>query len=150
MANRLLGDDLQPFEAFLQDFCDAYEAMDTDRLGQFISRDAVHCIGTGIDEVLTNHGSMIYALQRDFDELSAIKIYREDALSALEINGSVCLSWNLAVEYTQIATPETVILMPPLRFSMVLERQEQKWRIVHAHISTPLPDEDNRRSFPQI
>ena len=150
MAIRLLGDSLQPFQQYLQDYCEAYESLDSSRIGTLFSDDEVHCIGTGVDEVLTNRDSLLYALQRDFSELSAVKLIQEGEITALQIGEAVCLRWDLSVEYSLKASPGKVALMPPLRFSMVLEQQQGRWKTVQAHASAPLPTQDSGRSFPEV
>ena len=150
MAIRLLGESLQPFQQYLRDYCEAYESLDSNRIGALFSDNEVHCIGTGIDEVLTNRDSLLYALQRDFSELSAVKINQEGELTALQIGKAACLRWDLSVEYSLKDSPDKVALMPPLRFSMVLEQQQGQWKAVQAHISAPLTTQDSGRSFPEV
>lgn len=149
MAVRLQGDALAPFQQYLLDFCEAYESLDVNRIGEYFSRNEVYCIGTGVDEVLTNRGSLLYALQRDYSELAEIAVMPEGELTALQVDSAVCLCWNLSIEYSLISTPDKVALMPPLRMTMMLEQQEQVWKAVQVHISAPIPLHDNERSFPE-
>ena len=148
MAEILTGDALQPFQQFLADYCDAYQSMDLDRIGKLFSRDEVHCFGTGEDEVLLNRDTLLYALERDFSELSSVTLRPEGKLTAIKTGNTVCLCINVEVQYSLKTSPEKTSHMPKLRFSVLLEQQDN-WRIVQIHVSAPLSNQEAGRSFPE-
>ena len=149
MAVILGGDALQPFQQVLDDYCDAYRAMDLNRMGILFSQDEVHCFGTGEDEVLSNRDSMLYALERDFSELSSVALKPEGKLTAIQTGDAVCLCTNVEVQYSLKTSPEKTSSMPRLRFTVLLEQQQGCWRIIQMHASAPLSSQEVGRSFPQ-
>ena len=148
MAIRLQDEALEPFRNFLVEYRAAYEAMDINRISEFFSIDEAHCFGTGVDEVLTNRESLLYALQRDFSELESISLTPEGELIALQVGDGVCLCTELTVRYVLKATPEQPADMPRIRLTMLLERQNNRWRAVQTHISAALNTQEPERSFP--
>ena len=150
MAVRVQGNELQPFQQFITEYCATYETMDVEKLSGFFSRDDIHCFGTGIDERLTNRESLLYGLQRDFSELESVTLTLASDLFVLKISETVAsLSTDLNVSYALKSSPDAVARMPKLRLSMVLEQQDGKWTIVDVHISAPLDTQVEGRSFPE-
>ena len=149
MAAILTGNALQPFQQLFDSYCDAYQSMDVERIGQFFSLDEVHCFGTGEDEVLLNRDSLLYALERDFSELSNVTLRPEGKLTAIQTAEAVCLCTNVNVQYSLKNSPEKANHMPKLRFTVLLEQQQDDWRIVQIHISAPLVIQKTGRSFPE-
>ena len=149
MAVILASSALQPFQQFLDDYCTAYKAMDLSRIGELFSQDDLHCFGTGEDEVLSNRDSLLYALERDFSELSTVVLQPEGKLTALQTGDTVCLCTSVKVQYSLKTSPEKTSDMPKLRFTMLLEQQENNWRIVQIHASAPLSPREAGRLFPE-
>lgn len=149
MAAILSGNALQPFREFLDEYCDAYQSMNIEQISRFFSLDELHCFGTGEDEVLLNRDSLLYALERDLSELSTIALCPEGKLTAIQTADAVCLCTNINVQYSQKNAPEKINHMPKLRFTLLLEQQQNDWRIVQIHISAPLPTQEAGRSFPE-
>ena len=149
MAAVLSDNALQPFQQLLAEYCNAYQAMDLNRIRELFSQDEVHCFGTGIDEVLTNRDSLLYALERDFSELSTVELLPEGKLTAIQTGEAVCLCTNVEVRYSLKTSPEKTSHMPKLRFTLLLEQQQGRWRMVQIHASAPLSSQEEGRSFPE-
>lgn len=149
MAIQLQGDELQPFQQFLADYCAAYGSMNINRISEFFSKTALHCYGTGEDEVLLNREALLYGLQRDFSELHSVAMRPEGTLTAIQVGeDTICLCWLLHVEYSLKTHPDQTTSLPKLRYTMMLEQQGD-WRVVHCHISAPLGAKGSGRSFPE-
>ena len=149
MAVVLSGDALLPFQQLLTEYCDAYKVMDLKRIGELLSDDEIHCYGTGVDEVILNRDSLLYALERDFSELSTVELLPEGKFTAIQTGGAVCICTDVAVQYSLKISPEKISNMPKLRFTMLLEQQQGSWRIIQLHASAPLSTQEEGRSFPE-
>lgn len=111
---------------------------------QFYAPNAV-VIGTGKDEVIQGHSQIRSSFKRDLDQSSHATISVKPIAVTIQ-NNIAFASYNLMVD---VKLPNSKSFQSPLRFSVGLVKHNKSWLVVQSHLSAPLADQNEDRSFPK-
>ncbi len=123
-------------------FCEAYTERDMDKLLSLFTRNAT-LFGTGIDEYRTGLKEIEEQVKRDWSqsEKGALK------LTAF-LGPSDHSTWAAANFAAQIQINGQIHTFEPLRGTIILEKEEEVWKIAHMHASFPDYRQAEGASFP--
>ena len=128
----------------IEDSWDAYMKKDIERMRSFFATDPdLVCIGTGSDEMYIGLDNLMSGYKRDFNQSGEMS-YRMTWSSVSEA-GSV--AW-MAAEYIFHVKVEGEDLEFPSRFTAVFEKRDDRWLIMHTHLSIPDVQQREGESFP--
>lgn len=114
----------------LVQFADRLSAGDVDSFDRLVSSDPATCIvGTAPGEVVTERAALRFGFETEGVrlEIDPPRAYEE---------GSV--GWALTAGTLFFPDGSGI----PVRLSAVLHQQEDRWKLVHAHFSVGVPDEE--------
>jgi uncharacterized protein (TIGR02246 family) len=123
---------------------DSYKRRDMEAFMATFAPDADTVVyGTGADEKRIGPDEIRFQAQRDWDQTDALSmVFNEMSVSAA---GSV--AWVASDGGFQIRAGEQEFNMPA-RVSMVLEKRNGDWLIVHSHFSVPVSGQEEGDSIP--
>jgi ketosteroid isomerase-like protein len=130
-------------EATLRQWADAYSKRDLDRaLALIAPDDDVVGIGTGQDEWRVGPEEFKAQIERDFSQAEALSV----AYEPLVVSEAGPVAW-VAGQASVQARVDGQDLALVGRFTAVLERREDRWRLVQTHFSVPAAEQAKGRSF---
>ena len=116
-----------------------------DLIGDFIS-DKISIIGTGAHEVERNLQEFIAKIEEESNEWTGHFIIREQWYQTTELSDTNSLVMGELV--VREDTNEGILYDMCFRFTIVLERSESGWKIVHIHQSVADPNQTSDEFFP--
>lgn len=123
-------------------FADAYKARNLKNLMEcFVPDPDVVLYGTGADEKRVGLEQVRAQVERDWAQTESIEL--SVAWKSISAAGSV--AWAALDGAFKIRTGGQDMALPA-RMSVVLEKRDGKWLIVHAHFSTPSAGQEEGRS----
>jgi hypothetical protein len=110
-------------------FCDRLSAADVARFDELVSSEAKLIIGTAPGEWIEDRERMRFGF-----ETEGLRLHPDDPLGYAE--GS--LGW--VVDRPAFEFPDGVRMH--MRLTAIVRREDAAWRLVHAHFSVGVPDEE--------
>ena len=131
--------------AVVQRFMDAYAKRDKDQLMALFAPDPdLLLIGTGVDEKRFGQSEAEAQLNRDWAQSE----YAFFEMVNYEVFGAGPVAWVVAdMVANALSGGESLRFM--VRQTMILERRDEAWLIVHIHTSIPSLQQDWGDSFPE-
>lgn len=131
--------------AAVQQFLDAYARRDKEQLMDLFAPDPdLLLIGTGVDEKRVGRSEVETQVNRDWAQSE----YAFFELVDYQLSGAGPVVWFVADMVANAQTAgESVRFM--VRQTMIFERREDRWLIVHIHTSMPSLQQDWGESFPE-
>lgn len=122
----------------------AYARKDLDKMMSLFADDPdLVFIGTGEDEWVQGYEDLKKGFKRDFKQADEIDIGFEN----LNISSSEDVAWaSMRMMMNAVVSGEEVILVG--RLSLVAEKRDNKWFIVHLHFSLPAGGQEEGESYP--
>ncbi|HEX2953679.1 MAG TPA: nuclear transport factor 2 family protein [Bacillota bacterium] len=116
---------------------DAYTNRDAAGLLSMVAPDDnVVFIGMDADEKKLGREGLLEGIQRDFAQADSITV----ELPWVSIAGSGTVAW-VAADYIYNVTSKNLNVQVRGRLTLIMEKRDEKWLIVHAHFSTPVDAE---------
>jgi ketosteroid isomerase-like protein len=135
----------EAIHATLEDYAEAYCAKDIDSLMRvFDDSDNISVIGTGADELCVGRAAVKELFLRNFGEATAnrfewdwedIRISRDHAVV------SVTLAIHLEYKNNQLKVP--------VRWTVVLKKEHDRWVWLHRHASTAASGQEEGQAYPK-
>jgi len=123
---------------------ECYKKKDVDRMVSLFASDPdVMCFGTGKDEKRVGLKEIRIQFERDFSQCDNISC----ELGWHTVSAAGTVAW-VAADYSVRATVKGQKAEMTMRMSIVLERRDQKWLIMHMHGSAPMTGQEVGESFP--
>lgn len=123
---------------------ECYKTKDVDAMvGLFAPDPDVMCFGTGKDEKRVGLEEIRAQFERDFSQCDSILC----ELGWHTISSAGTVAWVVA-DYLVHAAIKGQKMEMTMRVSIVLERRDQKWLIMHMHGSAPMIGQEAGESFP--
>jgi len=123
-------------------FADAYKARDLKNLMEcFVPDPDVVLYGTGADEKRVGLEQVRAQVERDWAQTESIEL----SISWKSISAAGLVAWVALDGAFEIRAGGQDMALPA-RASVVLEKRDGKWLIVHAHFSTPPAGQEEGRS----
>ncbi len=130
--------------ATLGHYAKAYCAKDTDQLmAIFDPGDDITVIGTGNDELCTGHDQIRDLFNRNFTEATAHRF--EHHWIATTIRGNTAVTATTLTIHLDI---EGERLQVPVRWTVSLHHDGDKWLWLHRHASSPATTQDEGQAYP--
>lgn len=131
-------------EDTLTRFTEAYGKRDMDALTGLLAPDPdVTFLGTGADEERVGLSEIREQIQRDWDQSESATIdWRR-----MSVSGQGSVAWAAADVTLRAAANGTEVKLDG-RFTAVLDKRDGHWLIDQWHLSVPLADQQEGRSFP--
>lgn len=129
--------------ALLSEMARAYMAKDVDALMALSAPDPVLNIGTGKDEWLASRAALEASYRRDFSQASQTSLAFNPTFMARR--GDVV--WVAGVAPVTAKTGSGTVSFEA-RFTCVLLKVKNAWRVAHSHMSVPSDAQPAGRSYP--
>ena len=128
----------------LDRYTKAYAAKDLDKMMSLFSDDPDFVfIGTGEDEWVQGYEDLKKGFKRDFRQADEIDVGFENLL----ISSSQNVVWaSMRMMMNAVVSGEEVIMVG--RLSIVAEKRDNEWFIVHLHFSLPASGQEEGDSYP--
>lgn len=124
-------------------FTDAYAERDLEVfLGCFAPDADVVLYGTGADEKCVGMEAVRVQVERDWSQSECAAML----FTWISVSSAGSVAW-AAVDGTFAFRVDGEDITLPARGSLVLERRDGQWLILHAHFSTPVSSQEEGRSF---
>lgn len=128
----------------LEEYAAAYCAKDLDRLmAIFVGGDDVSLIGTGADELCSGKDAIVSVFQRNFKDATATRF--EWTWKDINVHGdaaTVACTLNIHLDV------EDKKLLVPVRWTVLLVKQEGEWKWVHRHASAAAGEQKEGSAYP--
>jgi len=125
-------------------FSEAYTERDLEKFtALFAPEEDLEYIGTGADERRKGTRGLIIQVQRDWEQSQEVVFKFIDPV--VFHTGSV--AWLVTDCLGKITINNSEVVLP-LRYTMIMEKREGKWLIVHLHTSMPALEQPQGESFP--
>ena len=129
----------------LEDYAKAYCAKDIDSLmNVFDDTDNISVIGTGADELCVGQAEVKDLFLRNFSEATANR-FEWDWVDTRISNDHAVVSVTLTIHLQYMGNQ----LKVPLRWTVVLKYQNNRWVWIHRHASTAAADQDDGQAYPK-
>ena len=130
--------------ATLDDYAGAYCAKDIDSLMHvFDNSDNISVIGTGADEICVGRDAVRDLFLRNFDEASANRFEWNWVDTRVSENHAV-ISTTLTIHLEYMKKQ----LKVPLRWTVVLKKEDDRWVWIHRHASTSASNQEDGQAYP--
>lgn len=130
--------------ATLNQIHEAYARRDSDSLVSLLAPDAdVLMFGTGVDEKRVGVAEIRAQAERDWSQTEAAAF----EFGPYVVSATGAVAWVAAEGGAHVEVGGQALDLP-IRLTAVLERREERWRIVQAHYSAPLANQAEGESFP--
>jgi len=131
--------------ALLDEMARAYMAKDVDALMALSAPDPVLNIGTGKDEWLASRADLEASYRRDFSQASHTQL----AFKPLTMSRRGDVVWVAGVVPVTAQTDSGAVSFEA-RFTCVLLRIKNAWRVVQSHMSVPSDAQPEGKSYPGV
>lgn len=135
----------EAIKSTLEDYAEAYCAKDIDALMRvFDDTDNISVIGTGSDELCVGRAAVKELFLRNFGEATANKFewtWIDTRISGKHAVISVTLTIHLEYMEKQLKIP--------LRWTVVVKNENDRWLWIHRHASTAAADQDEGQAYPK-
>ena len=129
----------------LEDYAKAYCAKDINSLMRvFDDTDNISVIGTGADELCVGRAAVENLFLRNFSEATAYKFEWDWVDTRISKNHAV-ISVTLTI---YLETTENQIKVP-LRWTVVLKHENDRWVWIHRHASTAASNQGEGQAYPK-
>ena len=130
--------------ATLDHYADAYCAKDADGLmALFDSGDDITVIGTGNDELCTGHDQIRHLFNRNFAEAAAHR-FEHHWIAASIRDDTAVVATTLTIHVHIDGEP----LQVPVRWTVTLHHDGDRWLWLHRHASSPATSQDDGQAYP--
>ena len=131
--------------ATLDDYTGAYCAKDIDSLMHvFDNSDNISVIGTGADEICVGRDAVRDLFLRNFGEASANRFEWNWVDTRVSENHAV-ISTTLTIHLEYMKKQ----LKVPLRWTVVLKKEDDRWVWIHRHASTSASNQEDGQAYPK-
>jgi ketosteroid isomerase-like protein len=131
--------------ATLDDYARAYCAKDIDALmSVFDDSDDISVIGTGADELCSGRDQVRDLFLRNFSEAQADRF--EWHWTHVSVDGDQAVVAIALTIHLELAGDS---LQVPIRWTVALRNNRERWRWIHRHASTPASDQSAGQAYPQ-
>ncbi|GAB6055949.1 hypothetical protein JCM15415_12650 [Methanobacterium movens] len=121
-----------------------YQEKDLDSLLNLCAPDQdLIFIGAGEDEWVQGWDEIKKGFKRDLEQADEIKI----DYGSLNISASGPVAWSSSTMHMEVVVDDEKVILKG-RLSMILEKREDKWLIVHLHFSIPSSNQKTGQSYP--
>lgn len=129
----------------LDDYANAYCAKDIDSLMLvFDDTDNISVVGAGADELCVGRDQVKELFLRNFSEATANKFEWDWVDTRISRNHAViAVTLTIHLEYMQNQ------LKVPLRWTVVLKKENDRWVWIHRHASTAASNQDDGQAYPK-
>jgi ketosteroid isomerase-like protein len=129
----------------LDDYANAYCAKDIDSLMRvFDDDDNISVIGTGVDELCVGRLKVKKLFKRNFSEATANKFEWDWVDTRVSVNHAiVSLTLTIHLEYMKNQ------LKIPIRWTVVLKNENNRWVWIHRHASTAASGQTDGQAYPK-
>ncbi len=142
LITNLIATDAPPVQ-LLQDYCNVYEKRDLKKMKKLFAK-KTFSLGTGRDEILNGWSAMEAQLKRDWTQSKTGRIELHKPIITAN-NWASCTG----TAHITLCNGEKIV-WPNLRMSIVVTKENSKWKIAHTHASVPAIDQPEGRSFPSL
>lgn len=104
-------------------------------------------IGTGKHEWNLGAAGAMAAFERDAAQMPAVVDVRCSDVEVREHGDSAVVQCRFIL---RVRADEGIVALDPLRWSAALIRHDGAWRFVHFHVSSPMRQQSEGRSFPEL
>jgi len=131
--------------ATLDEYANAYCAKDIDSIMRvFDDTDNISVIGTGADELCIGRDAVKDLFLRNFSEATANK-FEWDWLDTRISSNHAVISTTLTIHLEYMENQLSV----PLRWTVVLKKENDRWVWIHRHASTAASNQDDGQAYPK-
>ena len=131
--------------ATLDEYAKAYCAKDIDSIMRvFDDTDNISVIGTGMDELCVGRAAVKDLFLRNFSEATANKFEWDLVDTRISRNHAV-ISVTLTIHLEYMENQLSV----PLRWTVVLKKENDRWVWIHRHASTAASNQDDGQAYPK-
>ncbi len=129
----------------LEAYADAYCAKDIDALMRvFDETDNISVIGTGSDELCVGRAAVKDLFLRNFAEATA-KTFEWDWVDTRLSQDHAVIACTLAIHLEYMENQLNV----PLRWTVVLKHEHDRWVWIHRHASAAASNQDKGQAYPK-
>ncbi len=131
--------------ATLDEYAKAYCAKDIDSIMRvFDDTDNISVIGTGADELCIGRDAVKNLFLRNFSEATANKFEWDWVDTRISRNHAVIsVTLKIHLEYMENQ------LKVPLRWTVVLKKENDRWVWIHRHASTAASNQEDGQAYPK-
>jgi len=135
----------EAIQVTLENYAKAYCAKDIDALMRvFDNSENISVIGTGADELCVGREAVRDLFLRNFGEATAHRF--EWDWTDIRISGDHAV---VSITFTIHLIYHGDQLKIPLRWTVVLKKENDRWLWIHRHASSAAPDQDEGQAYPK-
>ncbi len=129
----------------LNNYAKAYCSKDLDGMMQiFDDSDNISVIGTGADELCVGRGEIKELFKKNFEAATATE-FNWDWIDVRISGDHAVVSTTLTIHLVYLGSQ----LIVPLRWTVVLKKENDRWVWIHRNASVPATGQENGAAYPK-